>query len=91
MDPNPIMTSITKAVVGEKILIRGYELDDLSENTTYLEETIFLLLRGRLPSQDEINILIKTLSEYRKNIPQQVKDYLETIPLTSVTAASTLM
>lgn len=44
-----------------RLLYRGYNIDDLAENSTF-EEVAFLLLKGKLPSQSELDELNTALA-----------------------------
>ena len=56
----------------------GYSIDDLVENCCY-EEVVFLLHKGRLPKQDELDALQKRLRGDRE-LPQGVIDFLKNAP-----------
>ncbi|MHA1917850.1 MAG: citrate/2-methylcitrate synthase [Candidatus Ranarchaeia archaeon] len=53
-------------VDGEKgeLIIRGYSISELAKFATF-EETSYLLINGRLPTLDELNIFKKKLKKYR--------------------------
>jgi citrate synthase len=74
-----VYSSITKAVKGEKFLMRGYEFEDLAINTSTLEETFYLLLKSELPSPDELNKFIRQISLLR-TLPDKLKECVENIP-----------
>ncbi len=56
----------------------GYSIDDLVENCTF-EEVTFLLHRGKLPTQSELDDFAKSLRATRA-IPQGVIDFLKAAP-----------
>ena len=56
----------------------GYHIDDLVENCCY-EEIIYLLHRGKLPTQDELDTFEKGIRSDR-NLPQGVIDFLKAAP-----------
>ncbi|MBI2165998.1 MAG: citrate (Si)-synthase [Chloroflexi bacterium] len=57
-----------------KLLYRGYSIHDLAEKSTF-EETVYLLLYGKLPTRSELAVLDKQLKQSR-DIPQEVIDIL---------------
>ncbi len=67
-------------VDGEKgwLVYRGYNIFDLAEHSTY-EETAYLLLFGKLPTQKELEGFKAKLVGYRE-IPKQVIDILTALP-----------
>lgn len=56
----------------------GYHIDDLVENCCY-EEVVYLLHRGKLPNQAELDAFSKELASNRA-IPQGIIDYLQAAP-----------
>jgi citrate synthase len=56
----------------------GYSIDDLVDNCCY-EEIVFLLHKGRLPKQDELDAIQKRLRGDR-DLPQGVLDFLKNAP-----------
>ena len=60
-----------------KLLYRGYNIDDLAENSSF-EETIYLLLRGSLPTQSELDEFEAELKASR-GLPDEI---LQIISLT---------
>ncbi|MFN0166922.1 MAG: citrate synthase [Bryobacteraceae bacterium] len=56
----------------------GYNIHTLARNATF-EEVIFLLWNGRLPNRSELDQLKSELATNR-TIPQQVIDYLASVP-----------
>jgi citrate synthase len=56
----------------------GYHIDDLVENCCY-EEAVYLLHRGKLPTQAELDAFKKELASHR-TIPQGVIDFLHAAP-----------
>jgi citrate synthase len=64
-------------VDGEKgwLVYRGYNIFDLAEHSTF-EETSYLLLYGKLPTQQELDEFKEKLVSYRA-IPQEVIDTLK--------------
>ena len=65
---------------GEKGILayRGYNIHELATNSTF-EETCHLLWFGRLPKHAELDDTSKKLTSARV-IPQQVIDYMKTLP-----------
>lgn len=70
-------------VDGEKgwLVYRGYNIFELAENSTF-EETTYLLLYGKLPTQKELDEFKQKLVSYRE-IPGTVIDTLRRIPKTT--------
>ncbi len=60
-----------------KLLYRGYNIHDLAEQSTF-EEVIYLLLYGRLPSQQELADFDNTLRANRR-IPDEVIQVLDLV------------
>ena len=58
-----------------KLLYRGYNIDDLSEKSTF-EETIYLLMYGSLPTQAELDEFDRDLKANR-NLPEEVLQVIE--------------
>lgn len=57
---------------------RGYDVHALAEQGSY-EETAFLLLHGKLPTQSELDAFKKRLGEERE-VPPQIYDVLRALP-----------
>ena len=64
-----------------KLYYMGYPIEDLASASSF-EETAFLLWHGRLPKQDELDVL---KSELRRNraLPQQAVDFISMLPHTA--------
>jgi citrate synthase len=60
------------------LIYRGYHIDDLVAHTTF-EEVMYLLHRGKLPNQAELDGFTTTLREKRE-LPQGVIDFLKSAP-----------
>ncbi len=60
-----------------KLLYRGYSIHDLAENSTF-EETVYLLLHGKLPTQRQLDEFDAQLRSNRV-IPAQVTQLIEII------------
>ena len=60
-----------------KLLYRGYSIHDLAENSTF-EETVYLLLHGKLPTQSELDEFDAQLRSNRA-IPSQITQLIEII------------
>lgn len=68
----------TVGKTGSGLTYRGYDVKDLSEKVTF-EEVAYLLLKGELPNQaqlDEYKAKLKSL----RSLPQALKEVLERIP-----------
>ncbi|QDU07400.1 citrate synthase [Gimesia aquarii] len=64
-----------------KLLYRGYNIDDLAENATF-EEISFLLLKGELPTADELTKYQESLKQHR-TIPTELIEALKKLPPTA--------
>ncbi|MDK8464238.1 2-methylcitrate synthase [Marinobacter sp. SS13-12] len=63
---------------GTGLTYRGYDISDLAENAQF-EEVAYLLLRGKLPNQQELDAYKQKLVSLRE-LPYAVKSVLEHIP-----------
>lgn len=63
---------------GSGLTYRGYDVKDLAENCVF-EEVAYLVLKGSLPTQAQLDTYRKTLTGLR-DLPQALKDVLERIP-----------
>ncbi len=61
-----------------QLVYRGYDIDDLVENASF-EEVAWLLWRGDLPTQGELDGL-KTDLAHSMTLPQHLLDLLHTLP-----------
>ncbi|MCL7388737.1 MAG: citrate synthase, partial [Thaumarchaeota archaeon] len=61
-----------------KLYYRGYSIEDLAKNSTY-EETVYLILYGKLPTRRELNDFSGWMREER-DIPREVIELLAKIP-----------
>jgi len=68
----------TVGKTGSGLTYRGYDVKDLSANATF-EEVAYLLLKGKLPNQAELDAY-KTKLKGLRDLPQALKDVLERIP-----------
>jgi 2-methylcitrate synthase len=75
-----IATSQICSIDGQqgKLSYRGYDIHDLSQNSTF-EEVVFLLWNGRLPKRDELKSLAEQFAGYRPIAPEVV-DFLKRLP-----------
>ena len=67
--------------VGEKgndLFYRGYKIEDLTKSCCF-EEVYFLLLKGKLPTEEELNSFSDQLFEQR-NLPSSLIKMLEQLP-----------
>ncbi|MEN1967157.1 citrate synthase [Lentibacillus sp. N15] len=62
----------------EKIIIRGYDLIDLSKRKTYAD-IVYLLLEGTLPSVEE-RLALEDKLKANYDVPQTVTDVLQSLP-----------
>ena len=75
-------TSIcTVGVSGSGLTYRGYDVVDLTENTTF-EEVSYLLLHEKLPNSQELKDYIEKLKSLR-GLQPELRNALESIPKTS--------
>ena len=63
-------TSIAKSGSDGSLTYRGYSISDLFENSTF-DETAFLILRGRLPSKEELASFTSHLRRYMR-VPEEI-------------------
>ncbi len=61
-----------------KMIYRGYDVEEIGERTNY-EETAYLLIYGKLPTQSELDDFKAKLISYR-SIPPEVIQVLKIIP-----------
>jgi len=71
-------SAICTVGLGNGLNYRGYSIEDLSENCTF-EEVAFLLLKGHLPTQQELDGFKDQISKNRK-VPENLKKVLELTP-----------
>ena len=67
--------------VGEKgndLFYRGYKIEDLTKSCCF-EEVYFLLIKGKLPTEEELNNFSDQLVEQR-NLPSSLIKTLEQLP-----------
>lgn len=83
-----VCESSVSNVDGKKgvLTYRGYDINDLAENSTY-EETAYLLLHGKLPTSAALTAFTKELVAAR-TLPQSVIDTLKLLPKTTNTMAA---
>lgn len=68
----------TVGKTGTGLTYRGYDISELAEKAKF-EEVAYLLLKGRLPTQNELDDYINKIKSLR-SLPQELKDALERIP-----------
>ncbi|GGE61387.1 citrate synthase [Streptosporangium jomthongense] len=68
----------TVGKTGTGLTYRGYDVSDLADNAQF-EEVAYLLLRGKLPNQQELDAYKKKLQSLR-GLPAPLKAVLEQIP-----------
>jgi citrate synthase len=61
-----------------RLLYRGYDIVDLAAKSSY-EETSFLLLNGRLPTESELRLFASELSSKRQ-VPPELVSILKSLP-----------
>lgn len=62
----------------ESLLYRGYPIEELATHASF-EEVAWLLLRGNVPSAQELEQYRRKLQE-RRDLPKALKSILETVP-----------
>lgn len=77
-----VITNVTHIgyIDGEagKLVYRGYDINDLAQYSTY-EETVYLLLYGKLPGRQELHDFSQKLVSYRY-VMDEVMDRLAQLP-----------
>ncbi len=68
----------TVGKTGTGLTYRGYDISELAAKAQF-EEVAYLLLRGKLPTRNELNDYVKKIKGLRE-LPQALKDVLERIP-----------
>ena len=63
---------------GTGLTYRGFDISVLAENASF-EEVAFLLMRGHLPNQRELEEYLTTIIQNRR-LPEALKDVLERLP-----------
>lgn len=71
-------TICTVGAEGNSLRYRGYDVVDLAEESTFYE-VAYLLLKGNLPTQDELDAWTQKLMGMRQ-LPQPLLEVLERIP-----------
>ncbi|QDU78508.1 Citrate synthase 2 [Polystyrenella longa] len=61
-----------------KLLYRGYNIDDLAENTNF-EEVAYLLFKGELPNKEELKEFSELMATYQ-SLPPQLKEFVKSLP-----------
>lgn len=74
-------SKISTVGIGEGLNYRGYNIKDLAEKSTF-EEVLYLLLNERLPLQQELDEIIRKISQLR-DIPPNLQAILENLPANS--------
>ncbi len=74
----------TVGVAGNNLRYRGYNVQDLAAQASFYE-VAYLILRGRLPTQTELDRWTKRIKGYR-GLPQPMKDTV--VRITSIGWAS---
>lgn len=64
-----------------QLLYRGYSIDELAENATFVE-VIYLLLKGELPTQSELDTFSKTLQEH-SDLDPGIQKVVEAFPVST--------
>lgn len=68
----------TVGKTGTGLTYRGYDISELAQKAQF-EEVAFLLLKGHLPTQAELDTYVAKLKSLR-NLPDTLKEVLERIP-----------
>lgn len=72
------LTSSVSSIVDGVLTYGGYNIDDLTDNTTF-EEVVYLLIHGDLPTQGQLDILKKQLDEERA-LPEEALKAFKNFP-----------
>jgi len=72
------LTSSVSSIVDGVLTYRGYDIDDLAENTTF-EEVVYLLLNDDLPNQSQLDTLNQQL-EAARPVSQEILATLAGFP-----------
>lgn len=68
-------TSISVSDPEGKLIYRGYSIEDLANNS-FFEEVAYLILKGKVPTHEELMDFISLLKSER-NVPNEIYDILE--------------
>jgi 2-methylcitrate synthase len=71
-------SSVSTVGIGKGLNYRGYNIEDLANQSTF-EEVLYLLLYKELPTESEIENFQTKIAENRW-IPAKLKDIIEIIP-----------
>ena len=71
-------SAISTVGLGGGLNYRGYNISELAKHSTF-EEVLHLLLYERLPTKNELELLVKRISSLR-NLPDKLKSILEVLP-----------
>ncbi len=71
-------TAISTVGEGHGLCYRGYSIDDLAEKACF-EEVAYLLLRGSLPTRQQLEQFRSSL-ESQREVPAALRDILEKLP-----------
>ncbi len=71
-------TSISKSAADGTLTYRGYAIKELFEKAS-LEESIYLVLEGRLPSEKELDAFVADLRSHAR-LPKAISDLVGTLP-----------
>ncbi len=72
------LTSSVSSIVDGVLTYGGYDIDDLTDNTTF-EEVVYLLIHGDLPNQAQLDTLKKELDEARA-LPEEALHAFKAYP-----------
>ncbi len=64
------------------LIYRGFNIHELAERSTF-EEVCYLLLKGELPSRQELTAFERELAQYRQ-LPREVTAFLKSLPRDAV-------
>lgn len=71
-------TSISKSAVDGTLTYRGYAIKELFERAS-LEESIYLVLEGKLPNKKELDAFVADLRSHAR-LPKTISDLVGTLP-----------
>lgn len=81
-------TSSVSSIIDDVLTYRGYDIDDLTKNSSF-EEVIFLLWNGKLPTQRQLDTF-KTELAHNGDIPKAVLEQMRTYQIDEVSPMAAL-
>lgn len=81
-------TSTISSIIDDVLTYKGYNIDDLAENSSF-EEVIYLLWNSKLPNQKELDAFKSELAK-QGEIPQSIFDQMRTYEIQNVSPMAAL-